>query len=101
MVIDLVFIPVDSLADLVHAVLDLEQDFSDHTLLQVTIPMLDDIPKIVKRIIPSQTEEAIKFSLTITEMLVLVEQCQLNNPPDIEEALEAFSMTVREAFNAN
>src|SRR6185369_3423969 len=37
-VIDLVFVPADSPADLVHAVLDLEQDSSDHAPLQVTIP---------------------------------------------------------------
>ena len=39
--------------------------------------------------------------MAVTEMLVSIGQRQLNNPPDIEEALEAFSMTVRGAFDMN
>src|SRR6185369_3368490 len=88
-------------ADLMHAVLDLERDSSDHIPLQVTIPTHDDILEVVKRIIPSQSEEAVRFSLAVTEALVSVGQCQFNTPPDIEKALEAFSMIVRGAFNAN
>src|SRR6185369_17231384 len=100
-VIDLVFVSADSPADLVHAVLDLERDSSDHAPLQVTIPTLDDIPDVVRRTIPSQSEEAARFSLAVTEALVNVGRSQLNNPLDIEEALEAFSMTVKGAFDAN
>src|SRR6185369_9569232 len=59
------------------------------------------IPDVVRRIIPSQSEEAIRFSLAVTEVFVNIGRRQLNNPPDIEEALETFSMTVRGAFDAN
>ena len=100
-IIDLVFVPADSPADLVHVVLDLEWDSSDHTLLQVTIPTHDDILEVIKRIISSQSEEAARFSLAVTETLISVGRCQLNTLPDIEEALEVFFMIVRGAFNAN